>query len=133
MADRLTAEQVEALRTAEAMATKGPWFAVSDGEDETKAHVIATCAGINGHEQSFANANFIVEARNAMPSLLAELAALRAENQRLYKLACDAAPTMAQVACDVAVKMIQAAMPPGWSDAFWAEVSWRNGMGPEPT
>jgi hypothetical protein len=109
MADRLTDEQVAALTAAEAKAMPPPW------ESE---HVYGFELGAEE------DAEFCVVARNAMPALLAELATLRAENQRLYKLACDAAPTMVQAEHDAGTTV--------WSVRFWAEVNWRNGMGPEP-
>lgn len=66
MADRITPEQEAALAAAEKEATPAPWV---PGPRATADYA------------------FVCAARNLMPALLAELAALREENEKLKKAA----------------------------------------------
>ena len=94
MADRLTPEQEAALLAAEAKATPGPWTDWShEGTTPNGSHRFSICrvtpdgdhldclgeAWGSTEEQGAWNARLVIAARNSMPSLLAELAALRGE------------------------------------------------------
>lgn len=89
MPERLPDEQEAALRVAETRATKGPWHAhfhlVCDHENEAYARSIAECFPFGSGEEQFANADFIAAARQGVPALLAELAEVRAHNERITK------------------------------------------------
>lgn len=86
MTDRITKQQEDALRAAEAKAPAAPWIVVGDAGIESPSYATGIRLPIALHG---AAAEFAALARNAMPALLDELERLRAENraftQRWYE------------------------------------------------
>lgn len=81
MADRIPPEQEAALLAAEAEASPAPWeYTPRDEGTPYWATVVDTGAKV-AETSRFVNVRLIVLARNLMPSLLDELAALRGEKQ----------------------------------------------------
>jgi hypothetical protein len=116
MTARLTAEQEAALRAAEKAATPGQWvceeqyydglrYAIEIGAPDPAPHepddqiLIARCMNACGlHRKLYRreDAAFVAMARNAMPSLLAELEAARAEHDCGQDVVCSKPPGCAR-------------------------------------